>query len=107
MINDIDIGMICDGAKGAANKCTSQAMYAVTVHYIDYCKTSTRCNPQGDRAFLLCAECTKIMMDRTAELLRNCGFTKQSPGECIACSKTIGAIHDVVTIETAVTHGSI
>lgn len=107
MIEDIDIGMICDGAKGKTNKCTSQAIYAVTVHYIDYCKTSVRVNPQGDRAFLLCGECTALMTERATELLRNCGFTLKTPGECKACSKTIGALHDLITIERAVGHAHI
>jgi hypothetical protein len=85
MINDLDVGVICDGLD---ERCTAQAVYAVTQHRIGHCNLGVNV------VRMLCPTHTAMVLQANA-------FTE--PFACTRCGRVFHTLHDLIETEHLVT----
>lgn len=98
MIDDIDLGIMCDGTCGrlllhgtpARIKCTGQAIYTVSAHRVDHCHN-------GILTAVLCPQCTAALLQTYGDLLVD------GPIRCQCCEKILTALHDVIQVDHLIT----
>lgn len=85
MINDLDLGLDCDGLD---EKCTRQAYYVVTQHRIGHCNLGVNI------VRILCSQCT-------AKVLQANAFV--TAFACKRCGRVFHKLSDLIETEHVIT----
>jgi hypothetical protein len=88
-INDLDMGIACEGLDdGLDEKCTTEAVYAVTQHRLGHC------NLGMNVVRMLCPQHTAMVLQVNAFV---------DAFACARCGKIFHVLHDLVQVEHLVT----
>ena len=106
ILSDVDLGLTCDGngdvwrvCTGHMTKCTGQASYVVTGHFVDHCDDHSRpIDPQGNWGRVFCPQCTAAILQSYGQMFGD-DEDEPVPFRCRVCGKVFHNLHEVIQVD--------